>query len=62
VTKSLQVIVKKANKYLEKCPVYPLQFDILTIEREKKLLNGRRAIRRAFCLFGGDISIQETEC
>jgi hypothetical protein len=30
------VIVKKAKKYFKKCPVYPLQFDILKIEREKR--------------------------
>jgi len=52
--------VKKAKKYFKKCPVYPLQFDILTIEREKKKNSSPRARQKgAPSVFSGEDKFQE---
>jgi len=45
------VIVKKAKKYFKKCPVYPLQFDILKIEREKRKLLKKARQKARFLFF-----------
>jgi hypothetical protein len=55
--------VKKAKKYFKKCPVYPLQFDILKIEREKRKLLTKSAPKGALSVFfGEDGSLQKPEC
>ena len=48
------MIVKKAKINFKKCPLYPLQFDILKIESKKKEIScKRRAERCAFFILGG---------
>jgi hypothetical protein len=52
--------VKKAQKVFEKCPVYPLQFDILKIEREKTKTLETSAPKGALYVFlDKDGSLQE---